>query len=130
MKLKQYVIESTTDGSGDSVDTSEGPIFGQLYAVYHDDGDYANNVTVDITYTGPDGDSVTLLALAAAAADSHAMKYPRTQVHLDSDGTGLTLDGTRIAYGLPIIDGVVTVTIAAGGASKSGSETLYVLVND
>lgn len=127
MKLLAIEIKSTTDGSGDSVDTSEFPVLGQLYAVYHNDGDYANGVDVTLTYTNQVGDSVTLLTLTDA--NSQAMYYPRHQVH-GNDGAVLTLDGTRIAYDLPVIDGIVTSTVAQGGATKSGSEILYVLVRD
>lgn len=119
--MREINIQSTTTAGGASTDYSEGPVFGRLYAVYHDDGTYDNNVTVTITYEGADGDDVTLLDVAAGDADAHGMFYPREQVD-DNTGTAIANE-----YDLPIVAGVVKVVIAAGGNAKTGSERLYVL---
>ena len=59
-------------------------------------------------------------------ANDDATYYPREQVH-GNTGTGLTLDGTRIAYDMPLIAGTVTLTVAAGGNAKTGGAWLHIM---
>jgi len=124
--MNEYVILITTAAGGTSTDTTESPIIGRLYAVDFELGTLASGaVDVTLTYKSSEaGVTKTLLTLTNLAAN--ATYYPREQVH-GNTGTGLTLDGTRIAFDLPIIAGTVTATTAQGGDTKSGSVKLYVI---
>lgn len=122
--MREYKISITSDASGDSVDTTGKGIFGRLYAVDVEDGDLADDFDITLTYASPNGVTKTLLTLTDLSAD--ATYYPREQVH-DNAGAGLTLDGTRVAFDLPMVAGIVTATTGDGGATKSGSITLYVM---
>ena len=125
MKLKEYIIEITTDADGDSTDTSESSIFGRLYAVDVVDGTLADNFDITLTYSsGHSAVSKTLLTLTNLSAD--ATYYPREQVH-DNAGAGVTYDGSNEIYEMPIVAGLVTATTGDGGATKSGAVVLYIL---
>ena len=121
--LKEYIIKATTDGSGDSVDLSEMPVFGRVYAVDLIDGDLADGVDTTFTYVNSQGVTKTLLTLTDWNSDKTL--YPREVMH---GNTGSALTGT--AGGdttMPIVAGYVTATTAQGGATKSGSYLLYIL---
>jgi hypothetical protein len=122
--LSEHRIGITTDASGDSTDTTVQSIHGLLYAVDVVDGTLVDNFDLTITYTSPDGVSKTLLTLTNLTTD--ITYYPREQVH-GNTGTGLTLDGTRIAFGPPLVAGVVTCVTAQGGATKTGAIVLHVI---
>ena len=124
MKLQEYLIEITSDASGDSVDTSEGSIFGLLFAVDIVDGTLADDFDITLTYASQQGVTKTLLTLTDLTAD--ATYYPREQVH-GNTGSGLTYDGTRLLETMPLVAGTVTATTADGGNAKSGAVILYVL---
>lgn len=125
MKLQEYRIDVTTDGSGDSVDTSEDPILGRLYAIAMVDGDLADGVDTTFTYDDPAGETRTLLTLTNWNSDQ--LVYPR---HATVDNAGAASyyndGGDEPVEVMPIISGIVTATTAQGGDTKSGSYLLYV----
>ncbi|MBU2099596.1 MAG: hypothetical protein KKD00_12595 [Gammaproteobacteria bacterium] len=123
MTLKEYRIGITTTTGGVATGTTETPVLGKLYAVDMVDGDLADGVDTTFTYTNPEGVSKTLLTLTDWNSDR--TYYPRDQVH-GNDGAALTLDGTRIAYDLPLVAGKITATVAQGGSEKSGVFLLYI----
>ena len=125
MKLTDYIIEQTSDASGDSVDTSEEAIYGLLHSVTVVDGDLADNFDITLTYADSYGSAaITLLTLTNLTADG--VYYPREQVHSNA-GAGLTYDATRVVAEPPLIHGLVTSTLADGGATKSGKVILHVI---
>ena len=91
------------------------------------DGGLSDGVDTVFTYVDTEGVSSTLLT--ATNWNSDRTYYPREGVH-GNDGAALTFDGTRIAFDLPIVDGYITATTAAGGSVKSGAYLIYVLINE
>jgi hypothetical protein len=118
MALRNVVLTGTTDGSGDLVATNTSvPVFGFLHSVDWIDGDFADNVTAVLTVNGAayhnGGAAKTLLTLAAGEADDDATFYPRDTEH-DAGATALTTTTYKV------IDGYLVLTVAAGGATKTG----------
>ena len=89
-----------------------------IYQVEWDIGTFAAGVDATLSVTGRNGTSVTLLTLTDANAD--AVYYPRLVEH-DNAAVALT---TRT---LPLIIGVVTLSIAQGGDGKTGALYLHCL---
>ena len=98
-------------------------MLGLLYAVEWIDGTLDDGVDGTLkAVTTSSAVDMTLLTLTDANDD--AFYYPRHQVH-GNDGAALTLDGTRIAFDLPLIDGTLQLTIASGGNAKTGGCIVY-----
>ena len=110
-------ITVTTDTSGDGTTTHGSHVQGYLYAVQLIDGDLADGVDVDIDCVGPD---LTYILMDKDNFNSDQMAYPRTLQHLDTDGSDLSTHGQHIVYGKP------KVTVAAGGAVKTGGVRLFI----
>lgn len=126
MPLKVIDLTGTTDGSGDAVITASTPVYGRLIAVEWVDGDLANNNTGVVACTGsPSGVVTTLHTQDAGEGDNDIWYYPRVQVH-DLSAVGLTYDGTRTVNEPPVVNGYLKLTIAAGGAAKTGGAYCYV----
>ena len=123
MKVTEVRLDVTT-AAGQTGSALSKALFGELFAVRWNQGTAAATTDATFTYTNADGESVTLLTLTDVSAD--ATYYPREQVH-GNTGTGLTLDGTRIAAEPPLIAGPVTLSIAQGGATKVCNALLYIL---
>jgi hypothetical protein len=92
--------------------SSNHKLCGKVHAIYVKYNDSPPAGTTDILIatvgTSPAVPAITLLSIANAATDT--LKYPRAQVH-GTDGSALTLDGTRIAFDKIAIDDVVNVKI-------------------
>jgi len=124
MGLKEYRFDITTDGDGDYSETLSRAAYGELYAIKLKIGTVDAGNTTTLSYTrAPDAADVTLLTLTNPAAD--AIYYPREQVH-GTTKTGLTLDGTEIAFDEPVIAGALKLVVAAGGDTPSGVLHVYV----
>ena len=125
MRLVEYLLNQTSDTSGDSVDVFEAPIFGRLCGVAVVDGDLANDFDITLTYVNSGIGTITLLTLTDLSAD--AMYYPREQV-CGNTGAGLDYndESDEPVAEPPIIAGYVTSTLADGGATKTGAVILYV----
>jgi hypothetical protein len=124
MMLYTVKLTVTTDGSGDGTATSNA-IQGTLYAVQWIDGDFANGVDGTFTVTGTDA-AVDYTILTLTDANDDAMYYPREQLQT-SAGAGATYDGTNEIYGVePPIVGKVKLTVAQGGATKTGGAVLFI----
>jgi len=117
---EKLALATIADQSGSG--SGETRFYGLLFAVRLAIGTLTTP-TIALTYTGTDGVATTLLTLTGVSAD--ATYYPREQVH-DHSGTGLTLDGTRIAFDMPYVGGVLAWTIASGGATKAGTLTAVI----
>lgn len=117
MAKRHVTLTGTTDASGDKVVTAPHPVQGFLHSVDWIDGDLANNVTGVLTVNGVasenSGAAKTLLDLAAGEADDDATFYPR-DLEDDTGATELT------TYTYLAIDGILVLTIAAGGNAKTG----------
>lgn len=126
MAMRVVDLTGTTDGSGDAVITSGQAFYGFLAAVEWVDGDLANNNTAVLTCTGsPSGVAQTLHTQVAGEGDDDAWYYPRVQVH-DLSAVALTINSTQPYPGYPVVNGRLTLTIADGGAAKTGGAIVYV----
>jgi hypothetical protein len=118
MMTKQK-LTLTTDAGGAATATTNRPLNGELYGIYVDQGDLAT--TVDITVTQNDGQGqlpVVTITNQSASTWYHPII---TATHFSGSGTPKT-DGM-----MPIV-GYVTITLAEGGATKTG--TAYILVEE
>jgi hypothetical protein len=128
MKLVDHIIEQTSDANGDSVDTTEESVYGFLHSVTIVDGDLADNFDITLTYVDSHGSAaITLLTLTNKTADG--VFYPREQVHSNA-GAGITYDGSNKVSEPPLIYGIVTSTLADGGATNTGKVILHVLESE
>lgn len=116
--IKRFDI--TTDGSGDYVGTIELRDAAFLVMARWEDGDLVDGVDATLTQTQPaPGDVVdTVLTLTNANAD--AIYYPRV---LEHDAAAAELATTTLA----LLHGTLTLTVADGGATKTGALWLYLL---
>ena len=124
--MREILINQTSDADGDSVDTSESGVYGRLYAVEVVDGDLADNFDITLTYLNSRGGTITLLTLTNLTAD--AIYYTRHQVS-DNAGAGLSYndESDEPVTDLPLVSGVITSTLADGGATKTGAVILHIV---
>lgn len=121
MALKDMQIAFTTDASGDSTDYGEKAICGRLIAVLYDRGDVVTGA--DLTLTTDRYGVVTTLLSVTDAGTSDLYWMPRTPSQ-DNTGTAVTYDGTNEIYEPFLIIGRPKLTVAQGGATKSGAVIL------
>ena len=118
--MRRISLPISTDGAGDA-DVQTGGVVGLLHAVYVENGTLA--ATADITIT----DAATghaLLTLTDVAAD--ALYMPRGATHGTTGAAALyAAGGTGIQDRIPV-SGQIRVVVAQGGASASGTLTLYI----
>lgn len=112
---------AASGGAGTATaNASSAKLRGKIHAVYVKYNDSPPAGTTDVTVatvgTSPYVPAITILTLANAATDT--LKYPRVQVH-GTDGTALTMDGTRILTDKIAIDDSVKVTIAQANDADS-----------
>jgi len=115
--MKIVNISVTTDTGGDGAVSHTAHVQGYLYAVQLIDGDFADGVDVTLACLN---DELTYNLFVKLNFNTDQMVYPRTLEHLDTDGTALTTHCEHIVYGTP------KVTIAQGGAVKTGTVRLFV----
>lgn len=122
--MREFRFDIATGVGQTYTGTATRGVVGKLYAVKLKIGTLAatTDVTLTVTQT-PDAVDITLLTLTDVS--DNATYYPRHQVH-NNEGTLLTLDGTRIAYDRPLVNGFLKVAVAQGGASKAGVLLVYV----
>lgn len=125
MKLNKMRINVTTAANETGTGTGDRRVHGLLYAVQTVDGDFADNVDVTVTCVS----EATNTLLVKANFDTDGFYYPREIVNATADGAALTgtSGGDRC---LPILYGLPTVTIAQGGASKTGGVILHFFENE
>lgn len=119
--MRHLTLAISTDTSGAATVNATDTLQGKLYAILYKPGTIATGATVTVTSQGIF--AKPLLTKANAGTDD-TMYYPRDLVHAVADGSALTgsSGGDRA---LPLINGKPRVVIASGGASASGSVTLY-----
>lgn len=108
---------STNAGGTGSV--SSRAVDGELYGIYVDVGTLA--ATSDLTITQDDGQG-SLPVLTVANVSASAWYFPIIS------GTHYTGSGTPKTDGKMPLTGAITVAVAEGGASKTG--TIYLLVEE
>lgn len=117
MAQQVYSLALTTDGAGAASGTVAitGALGGGLlHAVYVDIGTLSTpDITITDTQTG-----AAILTISAVAASGRYQ--PRSALH---DATGSAIAS---AYGAAPVGGSVTVVIAGGGATLTGTVYLYV----
>lgn len=121
--LDSQYIEVTTaaDGTGSAATTRV--IRGTLEAIQWVDGTFVDGVDGTFTYVCADsGVTVTWLVLTNANVD---LKYYPHAIARDAAGATITYDGTNEIYEKILLNGVVTLTIAQGGATKTGGAVIF-----
>ena len=124
MKLSEMRLIGETAAGGSVTVTAEHPVFGLLYAVEWVDGDLADGgqgvLSCTLTHSAVD---YTLLTLANPLANADAWYYPRVLVHSEA---GAALTGTSGGdRTMPVINGVLSLAITSGGATKTGGCIVY-----
>lgn len=125
-KLVDVRLEVTTDGAGAGTATATRALTGRLYAVDMIDGTLEDGVDATLSViNSPSGVDRNVLVFANFNSDQTV--YPRTLLHGDGDGAALTgtAGGDR---DMPLVNGTLKLTIASGGATKTGGLIAYVLV--
>jgi len=126
MAIRDVKLVGTTTTAGAVTVASTTSHIGWLYAVEWIDGDLADGVDAVLSVTAASnasGVAQTLLTLTDANVDK--WYYPRALVH-DNTGTAVTYDATNELYGpMPIINGVLSLAITAGGDTKTGGCIVY-----
>jgi hypothetical protein len=119
--MRHLTFALATNGSGVASTTATRRVLGKLYAIAYRPGTIDTGATLTVTAVGVQ--TTTLVSLANAGT-SNIVLYPRDLQHGTSNGAALTgtAGGDRC---LPIIDGLLTVAIASGAASKAGAATIY-----
>lgn len=120
----QVYLEATTDGDGDAVITEALPLNKayELIAVDWIDGDFADGVDGTLAMTTREfGADVTLLTLTDANSD--AIYYPMVEAHSNA-GAALDTAGD-VMYTRQIVNGTLQLTVANGGATKTGGCVVY-----
>jgi len=115
--LESIKLKGTTDASGDVTINGEKSIFGRLYAILWDQGNFDNTCDATFSYTDEEGNSRTLLTLTNVSADG--VYYPREKVH-----TNVGAAATGEVFDLPVIAGKPKLVIAQGGNAKTGAAIL------
>ena len=121
-RLESMRLIGATSAGGAATIAGEAPVLGLLYAVEWVDGDLVDGVDAVLSVTLTES-AVNQTLLTLTDANSDAWYYPRALVH---DAAGAALTGT--AGGdrcLPVINGVLSLTIASGGATKTGGAIVY-----
>ena len=123
-RLKECILTGTTSTAGAATVNDTKAILGKLYAVEFVDGTLDDGGTSTLTAQNTaSGVANTLLTLANPLSNADATYYPRAIVH---DQTGGALTGTSGGdRGLPLINGVLRLTIASGGSEKTGGCIVY-----
>lgn len=115
--MDKMTLHAVTDSAGDATATGHvGPR--RLYAIGWDGTELGGDATLTLAASVPLAGSVTLLALADAQVSG--LYYPRVP---ETDGDGADLETTA----MQVIDGGVTLTIAAGGDTNEATCTLYLV---
>lgn len=119
--MKRQVFSLTTNTAGAATSTKQWSILGELYAIEYAPGTIDTGATLTVTC---ESDVSKPLLTKATAGTANVFFYPRDLVHAVADGAALTgtSGGDRTE---PILDGYIKVTIASGGAVKTGSVTVY-----
>jgi len=116
--MNVVVASITTDSAGDGVGYGNKTVVGKVYAVQLVDGDYADGVDVAIVSEAEDFD---IPILTKADFNTDQIVYPREATAAVADGSALT------DYAMPLAVGRIKVTIAQGGATKTGKVKLYIV---
>lgn len=115
-RVAKYTATIVTNGS-QAGSATVGPVSGHLVAVVYVKTDYANGV--DLTVSAATG---ARNLLTVSAMNASATYYPLALAQGSADGANLTAIYTRI----PLADETVTLTIAQGGPTKTGTFHVYV----
>ncbi len=111
--MERQRVSFTTNGAGAANAAFPHSFYGKkLYAVLWTVGTCDAGVDFTLATSGADGSGTVF---AVSNANASVKYYPRTATNLNTDGTAL------VWYDAPIVDGILTLTIAQGGATKSGS---------
>jgi len=119
--LEDIILEVTTDGSGDGTDTSTRALFGLLYAVEWNDGDFVDGVDAVLSVVNRStGVDYTLLTLTDANIDK--IYYPRA-IGQGTDGADQSINNLQIQE---IVNGNLKLVVSSGGDTKTGGVTVYI----
>ena len=114
--IRKTKVTLTTSAGGVASATTDRPLNGCIYGIYVEQGDLA--ATADLTIT--QDDSLPILVITNSSAS--AWHFPVISA------THYTGSGTTKTDGMVPVAGYITVAVAQGGASKTG--TVYVLVEE
>lgn len=111
--MRRVTVTVTTDGSGDgSAKTPQ--LNGLLRRVAYEKVDFANGVDVDIA------DHLDTVLLDVDDVNADAAWHPRQPTHSTAGVASLYAgSGEPVESDIPV-DGPITVTVASGGANKTG----------
>ena len=117
--IRKTKVTLTTSAGGVATATTDRPLNGCIYGIYVAQGDLASTADLTITQNDGQGELPVLLITDSAASAWH---YPVISA------THYTGSGTTKTDGMVPVAGYVTVAVASGGATKTG--TVYILVEE
>lgn len=118
--MNRQRVSFTTSAGGAATAAFPHSFYGaKLYAVLWTKGTCDAGVDISLATSGADGSTTVF---ADVDANSSIAYYPRVAANATADASALTW------YDLPVLDGILTLTIAQGGNAKSGS--MVVLYED
>lgn len=121
--LKHIKLYGTTTAGGALTVTANTTAYGMLKAVEWIDGDLVDGVDAVLTLVRNDNAAdITLLTLTDANTD--AVYYTRVAA-TDNAGAAIEYAATFPIYVEPFLNGTLSLTIASGGATKSGGLIVY-----
>lgn len=118
--LRRLEHEVTTDASGDATVTTQ-RFTGRVIEIGIDFGDLAGTTTVAVATDNTPSENVLTLAAGNTDAVYGGLKRPAVDGTDGSDITGAYSD-------IYVVDSALTITLAAGGDTNTG--TFYILVED
>lgn len=114
----------TDDSTGAASATTDRPVNGELIKIVTDPGSAAPDANWDVVLTDDNGlDPLAGIQNAATLLTRHTSNTEQTYLQL------LNGDNTPIGIAaFPVVTGLLTVAVANGGNSKTGTITIYVRV--
>lgn len=117
-------FDIATNGSGAYTGTKTLKRPALLHAAQWVDGDLADGVDAVLKMTQPTPGDVDTTLLTLTDANVDLIYYPRQLLH-SNVGANLTA-----IYDRMLVDGLLTLTVASGGATKTGALWLYLIPLD
>ena len=114
------LLKVTTDASGDGTATATKSVAGWIEKIRITDGDLADAHTLSLAATlTPEAVDETIWSTTAGDTNSDAIAYPRIAC------TDEAFDALSGQYNRLYAAGLLKLTVAAGGDTKTGSITVY-----
>ncbi len=125
--LTRYEIAATTNGSGAFTTTTDETFDGFVVAIYYD-APASNEIATGATMTLTCAESgLKVLNYSGSFPTADAELYVRSPNPVTNAGAAITNDAAK--QWIPVANEKLTMTIASGGDTKSGTFNIVILGN-